>query len=199
MPQMRLHRENDPRLRRALNAIGRGKHSELYLWMRHHHSALKANFKEKGPSWQALVVVFAEEGLTDAAGNPPTLRTAQQTWYRVCREVEKGRRGQADGNVPTRRQTRQKDAPSEPEGSTLPDAVQHPSGVPPLERLQALAAARASGFATGPRRALRMPTLGGSAPAAEASGAGQGMALERPAMPKPRLIHKQGENGNGET
>lgn len=32
---------------------------------------------------------MGEAGLTDANGNMPTVRSAQQTWYRVCQNKER--------------------------------------------------------------------------------------------------------------
>jgi len=77
----------DPRLRQVLEAgrQGRGRHSPLFLWMREHQAALRADFDLNGARWVERVRAMAEAGLTDHLGKPPTIRTAQQTWYRVCR------------------------------------------------------------------------------------------------------------------
>ena len=71
----------------ARNAKPGGKRSPLYRWMRKHHDRLIAEFDEHGTNWRELVKGFAEIGLTDRNGRPPTLRGAQQTWYRVRRDV----------------------------------------------------------------------------------------------------------------
>jgi hypothetical protein len=64
-----------------------GRHSPLYIWMRENHAALSAEFAENGPQWATRVPAMAEVGLVDAAGQAPSIRTAMQTWYRVCRAV----------------------------------------------------------------------------------------------------------------
>lgn len=67
---------------------GRGARSPLYAWMRKHYAELKAEFEANGPHWVARTQAMAEIGLTDQDGKPPTVRTAQQTWYRLIREME---------------------------------------------------------------------------------------------------------------
>ena len=74
---------------RVLQVLGVGKdggrHSPLYVWMQEHHAALKAEFETRGPQWAERTRAMAEAGLVDGDGDPPTQRTAMQTWYRVCR------------------------------------------------------------------------------------------------------------------
>lgn len=75
----------DPVLAKVLES-GRGpgdRHSLLYRWMWRHHTALARQFAEAQPSWTAMAQTFAEEGLVDRTGKPPTPKTAQQTWRRV--------------------------------------------------------------------------------------------------------------------
>ncbi len=64
-----------------------GRHSSLYVWMRDNHAALSAEFAKNGPQWAIRVPAMVEIGLVDAAGQPPSIRTAMQTWYRVCRAM----------------------------------------------------------------------------------------------------------------
>ncbi len=80
---------------RVLQVLGVGKdggrHSPLYVWMQEHHATLKAEFETRGPQWAERTKAMAEAGLVDGDGDPPTQRTAMQTWYRVCRaERRKG-------------------------------------------------------------------------------------------------------------
>ncbi|MDT8261885.1 hypothetical protein RQ832_01375 [Roseomonas sp. DSM 102946] len=56
--------------------------------MRKHYTELKAEFEANGPHWVARTRAMAEIGLTDQDGKPPTVRTAQQTWYRLVREMK---------------------------------------------------------------------------------------------------------------
>ena len=74
---------------RVLQVLGVGKdggrHSPLFVWMQEHHAALKAEFETRGPQWAERTRAMAEAGLVDGDGDPPTQRTAMQTWYRVCR------------------------------------------------------------------------------------------------------------------
>lgn len=83
---------------------GGGNRGALYVWMYKRHDALVARFEKRrrdglgGPNWPALVAEFVALGLTDATGKPPTLRGAQQTWYRVVRDVKRAR-GAAKGRA----------------------------------------------------------------------------------------------------
>ena len=78
-----------PDLKKVLSAREGGRHSPLYAWMKKHYAALSAEFEEHGARWEARVKAMAEAGLKDAEGKPPTVRGAQQTWYRVRREMER--------------------------------------------------------------------------------------------------------------
>ena len=64
-----------------------GKRSRLYREMKKRHADLTLTFSENGPGWSELVKVFARLGWTDREGKRPSIRTAQDTWYRVCRDV----------------------------------------------------------------------------------------------------------------
>src|SRR5689334_2113209 len=75
----------------ARNAEAGGKRSPLYRWMWKHHDRLAAEFDELGTNWKALLQGFIELGLTDRNGRPPTLKGAQETWYKVRRDIAKAR------------------------------------------------------------------------------------------------------------
>jgi len=55
--------------------------------MRQNFLRLHAAFEERGPNWPELAAAFAQEGLVDFRNKPATLRCAQQTWYRVKRDM----------------------------------------------------------------------------------------------------------------
>lgn len=81
----------DPKLARVLRIPdeSRGRRSPLYLWMKRNFAELSAEFRENGPRWDARVKAMKAAGLVDWNRRPPTVRTAQQTWYRLCRDMEK--------------------------------------------------------------------------------------------------------------
>lgn len=89
----------DGQLSRVLSSLeaGGNRRSPLYRWLHERHDALASGFERRrteglgGPNWAALVAEFAALGLTDGTGKAPTLRGAQQTWYRVVRDVERAR------------------------------------------------------------------------------------------------------------
>ncbi|UZO91805.1 hypothetical protein [Roseomonas mucosa] len=86
---MGKEREGDPILANVLGASsqGHGKRSPLYVWMRRHFAALNEEFEAHGPNWTERVKRMGEAGLTDREGKPPTIRTAQQTWYRLKQDM----------------------------------------------------------------------------------------------------------------
>ena len=59
----------------------------MYIWMRENHEALSQAFKRDGPHWVARTEAIRQAGLTDQSGKPPTMRTAQKTWYNLCRDL----------------------------------------------------------------------------------------------------------------
>jgi hypothetical protein len=78
-----------PRKIIAASTSGGGRRSPLFVWMRRHHADLSAAFSEAGPNWAALTLALGKEGLTDRTGKPPTIRTAQRTWYEVCKHIRR--------------------------------------------------------------------------------------------------------------
>jgi len=68
-----------------------GQHSSLYVWMFEHFSALEGLFSEHGPNWKRMAEIFAEEGLVDGDGNPPSRKVARDTFYRVKARKRKER------------------------------------------------------------------------------------------------------------
>jgi hypothetical protein len=67
------------------------KHSKLYYWMLEHHAKLRAEFQKNGPQWPDRVRAMADAGLTDRTGKPASVKVAQNTWYAVCRAIDKER------------------------------------------------------------------------------------------------------------
>ena len=60
--------------------------SKLFEWLFAHHDEMVAASAGRRVEWRRLCVGFAEDGLTDGAGNPPNARTARMTWWRVRKE-----------------------------------------------------------------------------------------------------------------
>lgn len=89
-----------PDLRSLVNDVAKERHSSLYVAMAENHAALSDAFTKRRPNWKELIVGFADLGLTDADGNAASVRTAQQTWYRVCREKMNQRSAKATFPAP---------------------------------------------------------------------------------------------------
>ena len=70
----------------------RPRHSPLYRAMRENYEGMSRAFSRHRPDWKKLVAGFIAKGLLDGHGNPPTLRAAQQTWYRVRADMEPAKR-----------------------------------------------------------------------------------------------------------
>jgi hypothetical protein len=60
--------------------------SKLFEWLFAHHDEMVAASAGRRVEWRRLCAGFAEDGLTDGAGNPPNARTARMTWWRVRKE-----------------------------------------------------------------------------------------------------------------
>jgi len=80
-------------------AVGRGRRSKLFLWLRAHHDQLVEGFGENGPSWSTIAAQLGSYGLVDGAGKPPAPETVRATWYRVRREVAGSRANGAEAAV----------------------------------------------------------------------------------------------------
>lgn len=90
------------------------RRSKLYRWMADNYDAFQATLAEAGrPNWQELAKVFAEDGLTDSEGKPPSPEGTRQTWWKVRKAVEAAR----------------KKAPQPGAQSTLP--AEHPAAASP--------------------------------------------------------------------
>jgi len=57
--------------------------SPLARWMLRNYDAFAARYTARRADWSVLAQVFADAGLTDADGKPPTGVTARKTWQRV--------------------------------------------------------------------------------------------------------------------
>jgi hypothetical protein len=69
--------------------------SPLFWWLVEHHDELVAASRGRRMQWDALCIRFAESGLTDSTGKPPTAATARRTWHRARHMVAEGRQLQA--------------------------------------------------------------------------------------------------------
>jgi len=64
------------------------RRSPLYTWMMANHDAFKAIVDEAvRPNWGKLAEEFANNGLIDGEGKPPTDECTRQTWWRVRKAV----------------------------------------------------------------------------------------------------------------
>lgn len=72
----------------------------LYHWMMENYDLLVGTFARYGPQWAHRLQAFADMGLTDRSGRPPTQRTAQATWYRVRRVKLEEQRAKASAPPP---------------------------------------------------------------------------------------------------
>jgi hypothetical protein len=72
-------------------AGGRGRKSQVHLWLRQNHDEIEAAFKLNAPSWPAMAEYLGKAGLKGGDGNLPTAAGVRSTWARVVDEVAKCR------------------------------------------------------------------------------------------------------------
>lgn len=75
-------------------AIGRGRKSPVYLWLRERHDELQAAFELNAPSWSALAEYLGKGGIMSGNGTPPTATSVQNSWVRVRKSVKTSREKQ---------------------------------------------------------------------------------------------------------
>ena len=93
-------------------ATGPGRaHSTLFDWLYRHRAALARDFDDTPPSWQHMAKIWAEAGLTDRNGKPPTTHTAGQTWRRVLQVAERRRAKEALKELRREEEARRPPAP----------------------------------------------------------------------------------------
>ena len=84
-----------PKVREIFDRAGKrprgAGRSLLYRWMRTNHAEFARAFEAERPSWEALCAEFAEAGLIDRTGKPPSTATARKTWERVRKDVAAAR------------------------------------------------------------------------------------------------------------
>jgi len=88
----------DPLLTKTREELAQGPgraHSTLFDWLYRHRAALARDFEDTPPSWPHMAKLWAEAGLTDRNGKPPTAHTAGQTWRRVLQVAERKRAKEA--------------------------------------------------------------------------------------------------------
>lgn len=72
-----------------------GDRSPLFWWLVEHYDEIARAAEGRRLQWSSLCARFAEAGLTDLTGKPPSANTAKVTWQRVKRAVAKSRQRQA--------------------------------------------------------------------------------------------------------
>jgi hypothetical protein len=79
--------DTDDRLKAALRATMAepANRSPLFWWMLKNHDWMIEAAGGRRMRWTSLGEYFAERGLTDMTGNPPTIRSMKQTWLRAMR------------------------------------------------------------------------------------------------------------------
>ncbi len=100
--------------------------SSLFYWLVEHHDEIAQAAAGRCIRWEPLRIRFAELGLTDADGKPPTAETSRLTWFRVRREVQKHRTLRATGMLP-----RLAPRPQRPPADWVPPALAQPNAPPP--------------------------------------------------------------------
>ncbi len=70
--------------------------SEVYVWMKRHHTRLAAQFEGVRVQWAGVAAKLAELGIKDVNGNPPKAASVRRTWWRVRRDVAAGKGQAAD-------------------------------------------------------------------------------------------------------
>ena len=89
------------------------RRSPLYLWMVEHFDALRDAIAKAGrPNWTSLAKTFAEEGVTDIRGKPPSPAVARLTWFKVRKAAEEKPTAKAAPSSP-RTQSRSLATPSD--------------------------------------------------------------------------------------
>ncbi len=126
-------------------AGGRGpRHSPLYEWLWARHETLAAEFNPpRTPNWKTVAEGFAESGIVDGKGQPPTPVVIRKTWLKVNRAKEVV----ASGGLPQRKGKNpvgsSQPAPSTPahvasavNKGMLPPAIEPPEGEPPKYKFE---------------------------------------------------------------
>lgn len=123
-------------LAKAEEARGRGKRSQLYLWMRKNYDGLNNRIRSGELTWDGLTAAIVSAGLTDAEGKLPTKKRCQNTFYVLRREKELAR-GKTASPGPTKgtvRQKREELPPSPKPGPSKPTGLLEPRRPPrPME------------------------------------------------------------------
>lgn len=82
---------NVSKITRALKERGPARRSDLYKWLRAHHTKLRPLLDGPERSWLAAAELIAAEGLVGATGKPASPKALRQMWLRVSRDVERVR------------------------------------------------------------------------------------------------------------
>ncbi len=147
-------------LRQTRGAGGRGRRSDLSLWLQKHHDALAAEFTRGGVSWEAFAAALGKGGLLDGSGKPPTAVGCRSAWSRVRRRVAATSAARQASATPA--------ASAPPKGVTMLGARSDAFG--PVDDLE-------------PRRTFRMATLKGMEPgSASASAPAAPVPVPRPVV-----------------
>lgn len=126
----------------APDVSGRGKRSELFLWMRRNFDAIDRGLKSGDVNWAKLYAGIVAEGLKDWQGKTPTLICAQATLHKVRaqkgiarKRVSQGPRQPAQDAPPTERRKLviRPAQPRKTEAGQSGDALDRPRMPEPME------------------------------------------------------------------
>jgi hypothetical protein len=94
--------------------------STLFLWMMDNRIEFGDVLARAGrPDWKALAETFAEQGLTDGDGKPPTPVGTRQTWWKVRRAMARKESPRASATKPP------------PPAAVIRAPVRHDDDLPP--------------------------------------------------------------------
>jgi hypothetical protein len=82
--------EPEPDILDAITRAGLQRRGTLREWMIANRDAFARKLTVYKPDWQVLAKVFADAGLLDQRGNPPTAEAARKTWQRLNKEAKAG-------------------------------------------------------------------------------------------------------------
>ncbi len=147
MRHRRCMKTNQRQLEAMRRKIRQGPdRSSLFVWMVDHHADLMTKGRSRRMPWIQLCVDFAELGLKDGQGKPPTPKRAGETWREACAEVEAEveQANKAGRSTPPAQRSRRSDwqpdsrpSSSQPPSEPAPVRQQKPNREPPQQPAQA--------------------------------------------------------------
>lgn len=92
-----MRKKLPPKIKRTLEQNGESRHTDVYRWLKAHHTELSPLLMQCRPSWAVVAASIAGEGVKGPQGQTPSADAVRRIWHRLCRDLAESERQRRTG------------------------------------------------------------------------------------------------------